>query len=259
MKNKKSQKNIFLENEGDNWFERNKNISKKEDDEIVKIIDYLELKYNSLLEIGCSTGYRLNLLKSDNKDLYGIDPSQTVDDYLLKTFNYMLNVEDTKNFISDANGNREYNGRLLETKAFLTLISFIIEENQGSGGKLNGLGNLSLPSHNTLRNEIITELRAKKNYIKDVNESVAFKSSRALRSLVKAWDLYLALENAYEDLGGNLSLLLNASDKQFWNDEIYRGAKKLWQQTHDDIDLTIWGPIALASPGIQNHEVQAGN
>ena len=86
MKNKKSQKNIFLENEGDNWFERNKNISKKEDDEIVKIIDYLELKYNSLLEIGCSTGYRLNLLKSDNKDLYGIDPSAKAIEYGLKNY-----------------------------------------------------------------------------------------------------------------------------------------------------------------------------
>ena len=104
MKNKKSQKNIFLENEGDNWFERNKNISKKEDDEIVKIIDYLELKYNSLLEIGCSTGYRLNLLKSDNKDLYGIDPSAKAIEYGLKNYkNLKLSqgTADSLNFESD--------------------------------------------------------------------------------------------------------------------------------------------------------------
>ena len=104
MENKKSQKNIFLENEGDNWFERNKNISKKEDDEIVKIMDYLELKYNSLLEIGCSTGYRLNLLKSDNKDLYGIDPSAKAIEYGLKNYkNLKLSqgTADSLNFESD--------------------------------------------------------------------------------------------------------------------------------------------------------------
>ncbi len=85
--------------------------------------------------------------------LYGIG-SPVADSYALELIFYMRKVNEQAQFKSDDNNNREFNGRLLETKAFLTLISFIIEENQGSGGKLNGLGNLSLPSHNTLRNEI---------------------------------------------------------------------------------------------------------
>ena len=48
MKNKKSQKNIFLENEGDNWFERNKNISKKD---LPKDMNLCYNKHKSLLDI----------------------------------------------------------------------------------------------------------------------------------------------------------------------------------------------------------------
>ncbi|MEX2364654.1 MAG: T9SS type A sorting domain-containing protein [Balneolaceae bacterium] len=86
--------------------------------------------------------------------------------------------------------------------------------------------------------------------------------------LARAWDLYLALENAYEDLGGNLSNLLDASDKQFWNNEIHRGIKELWQETHKNVvDVPEWvDAITNEWAGtlndfadVQLHEVQAGN
>lgn len=104
MKSRIKQKEIFLKDEGDNWYERNKSISKKEDDEIVNIINFLELKYNSLLEIGCSTGYRLHLLNSDSLNLYGIDPSLKAIEYGLNNYkNLKLSqgTADSLNFEND--------------------------------------------------------------------------------------------------------------------------------------------------------------
>ena len=73
-------KDIFLQFEGDNFFNRNINNFNINDDIIInnlKII--LNKNKNSLniLELGCSNGYRLNelnLLFPNNK-YYGIDPS----------------------------------------------------------------------------------------------------------------------------------------------------------------------------------------
>ncbi len=77
------QKNIFLESEGDSWYQRNlQSISSrsKEDDSIYKIIqEIVSLKDSELkvLEIGCSNGYRLGWIKEYlNLDVYGIDPSK---------------------------------------------------------------------------------------------------------------------------------------------------------------------------------------
>lgn len=77
-----NQKKIFLKSEGDKWFLRNRNnidlkISLSKD----PILNYLKKKkvcFRSVLEIGCSNGYRLELLKhiKENLQLYGIDPSK---------------------------------------------------------------------------------------------------------------------------------------------------------------------------------------
>tara|TARA_B100000700_G_C14990014_1_gene830806 strand:+ start:797 stop:1456 length:660 start_codon:yes stop_codon:yes gene_type:complete len=77
---KNYQKNIFLDSEGDNWFDRNKNTIH----ENVKIgIDFFISfvnKKNKILEIGCSDGKNLNYLSEKlphyELDLYGIDPSK---------------------------------------------------------------------------------------------------------------------------------------------------------------------------------------
>jgi len=72
------QKKIFLESEGDLYFERNKNfVSKNLDYYSKKIFQILRNgKNNKILEIGCGKGELLNKLsKKKNYKLYGIDPS----------------------------------------------------------------------------------------------------------------------------------------------------------------------------------------
>ncbi len=125
--------------------------------------DYFDIPRPALSLRGFDNTFQDNYDHSQDEKVYGVRQlleklygigSPVADSYALELIFYMRKVNEQAQFKSDDNNNREFNGRLLETKAFLTLISFIIEENQGSGGKLNGLGNLSLPSHNTLRNEI---------------------------------------------------------------------------------------------------------
>jgi ubiquinone/menaquinone biosynthesis C-methylase UbiE len=76
-----SQKNIFLNSEGDNWFKRNeKAISNKNDDIILKFISPFLNANDKILEIGCSNGTNLtgleNLNPNLNLSLNGIDPSE---------------------------------------------------------------------------------------------------------------------------------------------------------------------------------------
>ena len=63
------QKNLFLNGEGDKWFDRNwSKLSEKplNEDPIIKLI-VKKLSLKNTLEIGCSNGYRLNYLKQLKK------------------------------------------------------------------------------------------------------------------------------------------------------------------------------------------------
>ena len=82
-----NQKQIFIDGEGDKWFERNLgNQYSKQEDEIVNKINELKIQYSSVLEIGCSYGHRLNYLNKNGVKLYGIDPSKKAIDYGNKSF-----------------------------------------------------------------------------------------------------------------------------------------------------------------------------
>jgi SAM-dependent methyltransferase len=83
----KTQKSIFLEQEGDAWFARNHDVIRKRDfsrdDAIVRAIhrcitsDTTETNSITLLEIGCGEGQRLNYLSTNIKiDCFGIEPSR---------------------------------------------------------------------------------------------------------------------------------------------------------------------------------------
>ena len=79
-KNMINQKRIFLESEGNNWFSRNNlNINNDlniKNDMILKIISRNKISKESVLEIGCANGYRLNEIKKKFKsEVFGIDPS----------------------------------------------------------------------------------------------------------------------------------------------------------------------------------------
>ena len=71
-----SQKKIFLNDEGDNWYLRNKDKSQNyvDLDLISKYLNSFEI--NNYLEIGCSSGYKtFELARRLNSKGFGIDPS----------------------------------------------------------------------------------------------------------------------------------------------------------------------------------------
>lgn len=76
-----SQKNTFLETEGDAWFVRNKQAvsTRKLPDDDPLICEILDININAgtkILEVGCGDGTRLAWLKHNvNADCYGIEPS----------------------------------------------------------------------------------------------------------------------------------------------------------------------------------------
>ncbi|MDP2175517.1 MAG: class I SAM-dependent methyltransferase [Bacteroidota bacterium] len=73
------QKKVFLEGEGDKWFERNKSseLYNNSQDTILEIIEKYKINPRRVLEIGCSNGIRLQrVYESYNCDCYGIDPSK---------------------------------------------------------------------------------------------------------------------------------------------------------------------------------------
>lgn len=80
LENKNKQKQAFITYEADAWFERNKTYLDSylaDKDEVVKLISAYNIEPKSILEVGCSAGYRLNGLKKLYKDceVFGIEPS----------------------------------------------------------------------------------------------------------------------------------------------------------------------------------------
>jgi len=75
-----SQKEAFLQSEGNQWFQRTKELRDKlrnEGDEIVTILQAIDCQPQKVLEIGCSRGDRLNAMnKVFGAECYGIDPSK---------------------------------------------------------------------------------------------------------------------------------------------------------------------------------------
>lgn len=74
------QKNIFLESEADQWFERNKtNLRERtpEGDVITRTLKGTHYKPKRILEVGCANGFRLQFLKDlYQAECHGIDPSK---------------------------------------------------------------------------------------------------------------------------------------------------------------------------------------
>lgn len=86
------QKDAFISYEADAWFERNKEVLlnySSDNDHVVSILKEYGLKPKSLLEIGCSAGYRLDAIKEalDECEVFGIEPSGRAIEYGEKHFN----------------------------------------------------------------------------------------------------------------------------------------------------------------------------
>lgn len=90
MKKRKLQKKVFLESEGNKWFQRNiagSDPNRTSNDQIANLIKYIELHPKKVLEIGCSNGFRLSVIKKIfNAECFGIDPSNTAIEYGKKKF-----------------------------------------------------------------------------------------------------------------------------------------------------------------------------
>lgn len=75
----KTQKEIFLANEADQWFTRNNQFYEKTKNDtgiIIQSLKEIEIVPKKVLEIGCSNGVRLNNFnKIIGSECYGIDPS----------------------------------------------------------------------------------------------------------------------------------------------------------------------------------------
>lgn len=74
------QKEIFVKSEGDGWFQRNQdklNLAEcPENDKLLKLLFGLKIQFQSILEIGCSNGHRLEALRRKfGAQCHGIDPS----------------------------------------------------------------------------------------------------------------------------------------------------------------------------------------
>jgi ubiquinone/menaquinone biosynthesis C-methylase UbiE len=102
-------KDIFLQFEGDNFFNRNMNSFNNNNDIIInnltKILNKNTTSLN-ILEIGCSNGYRLNELKLLflNNNYYGIDPSEKAINYGINNFkdiNFKISTCDKLDFYED--------------------------------------------------------------------------------------------------------------------------------------------------------------
>ena len=85
------QKNAFLNYEADEWFFRNKKIIDNYDsskDEVISLISQYSIKADSILELGSSSGYRLQALKGiyPNSNVTGLEPSKRAIEFGLKNY-----------------------------------------------------------------------------------------------------------------------------------------------------------------------------
>jgi ubiquinone/menaquinone biosynthesis C-methylase UbiE len=70
-----NQKEIFVKSEGNSWFDRNNRCAKVDSADIAIIKKYTKDFTGKILEIGCSNGSKLNVLRGEGEGC-GIDPSE---------------------------------------------------------------------------------------------------------------------------------------------------------------------------------------
>ncbi len=192
--------------------------------------------------------------------IYGVGQSQDLVAQDIFAELVIRSEEGLESFL-DNNG-RDDNREILEARAFVALVSLVTEANPTIFTS-NVLANAQpLPSHSVAVSRLKSALLAgDSEYFRlGVSPDNAFKRGPALMQVARAWDLYLALENAYEDLGSQFPTListqnlLNSTQKIDWNLAIRQELGFLWHDTQKDV-----ANILNLPHDVQTHEVQAGN
>ena len=95
------QKSVFLNSEGNAWFERNKD-ALGDRDKTADIIFQTVLRHQSVirsqkrspisvLEVGCANGFRLSWFRDEGFEVCGLDPSQTAIEYGREHYGFTAN------------------------------------------------------------------------------------------------------------------------------------------------------------------------
>lgn len=74
-----NQSDVFLRSEGDAQFHRRNSsvMASADEDPVVRALDFLDLRFGSVLELGCANGYRLAHLRTRlGCESFGLDPSR---------------------------------------------------------------------------------------------------------------------------------------------------------------------------------------
>jgi ubiquinone/menaquinone biosynthesis C-methylase UbiE len=100
------QKDAFLAYEADHWFKRNQKVLQNyvvENDPIIDLITRYNLTFNSVVEIGSSSGYRLDGIKRkfDVKTLIGVEPSKEAIEYGETQFSHIKFLHTTMDDLSE--------------------------------------------------------------------------------------------------------------------------------------------------------------
>ncbi|MBQ6975314.1 MAG: class I SAM-dependent methyltransferase [Selenomonadaceae bacterium] len=71
------QDEVFLKSEGNSWYDRNKTVLTPErEDRVLKMVQECDFKPSTIIEVGCSNGWRLEKLRQMfNAECYGFDAS----------------------------------------------------------------------------------------------------------------------------------------------------------------------------------------
>lgn len=149
----------------------------------------------------------------------------------------------------------ELNASKAKSIAAVAVFTYIIEKNTAifDTSKTNLFPNM--PTHSAALAKLMDYLTNPPSDISpDHSVYSPFKKGKAAMNIAQMWDMYLALENAYDDLDGSTiadANLLNSTQKAAWNSRIFDFMREIHVETKSPVDMGLFNANA--------HEVQPGN
>lgn len=188
------------------------------------------------------------------------------DDRFVNVYEKLL-TQAGKDLIPSANSRFDYENNAIraEARAYVALVTYILEKNGENIGNLNGITGPDLPStHDAalddLRQALFDQALGNVVFFIPPNPLVAgnlgvtddaVKWTATLTHLARTVDLYLALENAYQHYGDSLAPLLDQSEKSTLLLNFASCMDGLNELGNDDVPID--------GTGVDKDEVQPGN